>query len=419
MRIAVVGGGSTYTPELADGIARLPATAGVEELTLIDPAEDRLGVIGPFAARLFARHDHPGRVAWTGDLDRGLDGADVVLIQLRVGGQSARISDETFPLECGRVGQETTGAGGLAKALRTVPVVLDVARRAAVRAAEDAWIIDFTNPVGIVTRALLDEGHRAVGLCNVAIGLQRRFANLLGVDPESIRLDHVGLNHLTWVRAVDIDGVDRLPALLADHATAIADEVGLPPDLLRTLGCVPSYYLRYYYAHDEVVGAERDEVPRGQRVADIEARLLEMYADPTLDEKPDLLMQRGGAYYSEAAVGLIGALRGPTPQRHVANVRNGTTLPFLGADSVIEVPCTVDPTGPVPDPVDPVAPDLAGLIAHVDAYERLAVDAAVRGGRERVYRALLAHPLVGQHRLADGLTDRLFAANAAYLDRAP
>jgi 6-phospho-beta-glucosidase len=415
MRIAVVGGGSTYTPELADGIARLPATADVEELRLIDPAGDRLGVVGPFAARLFARHGHAGRVTWTADLDRGLDGADVVLIQLRVGGQAARISDETFPLECGCVGQETTGAGGLAKALRTVPVVLEVAGRA----PDDAWIVDFTNPVGIVTRALLDAGHRAVGLCNVAIGFQRRFAGLLGVEPEAIRLDHVGLNHLTWERAVTVDGADRLPELLADHGDAIADEVGLPVGLLRTLGCVPSYYLRYFYGHDEVVAEEWGQATRGQRVADIEARLLDLYADPALDEKPDLLMQRGGAYYSEAAVGLIGSLRSAEAATHVANVRNDGTLPFLDDDSVIEVPCSVDAAGPRPVPVGPVAPDLAGLIAHVDAYERLAVDAALRGGRERVYRALLAHPLVGQHTLAECLTDRLLAANASALSWLP
>ena len=415
MRIAVVGGGSTYTPELADGIARLPATAGVEELCLIDPAADRLGVIGPFAARLFARHGHAGRVTWTSDLDRGLDGADVVLIQLRVGGQAARISDETFPLACGCVGQETTGAGGLAKALRTVPVVLDVAGQT----PERAWIVDFTNPVGIVTRALLDAGHRAVGLCNVAIGFQRRFAGLLGVDPDAIRLDHVGLNHLTWERAVYVGEVDRLPQLLADHGAEIANEVGLPVGVLRTLGCVPSYYLRYFYGHDEVVAQERGQATRGQRVSDIEARLLTLYADPALDEKPDLLMQRGGAYYSEAAVGLIGSLRGFPSATHVANVRNDGTLPFLDGDSVIEVPCSVDVGGPRPEPVGAVGPDLAGLIAHVDAYERLAVDAALRGGRERVYRALLAHPLVGQHSLAECLTDRLLAANASFLGWAP
>src|SRR5690348_15331700 len=216
MKIAVVGGGSTYTPELVDGFARLRDAAGlhVDELVLVDPAEDRLGVVGPFSARIFAHYGHPGRVTWTSDVDSGVTDADVVIIQLRVGGQAARISDETFPLDCGCVGQETTGAGGFAKALRTVPVVLDVATRAARLARPDAWIVDFTNPVGIVTRALLDAGHRAVGLCNVAIGFQRRFAALLGVAPEAVTLDHIGLNHLTWERRALVDGVDRLPELL-------------------------------------------------------------------------------------------------------------------------------------------------------------------------------------------------------------
>src|SRR6266516_142217 len=208
MKIAVVGGGSTYTPELVDGFARL--FPDVRELVLIDPARERLGVVGPFAARIFSHYGHAGKVTFTEDLDAGLADTSVVIIQLRVGGQRARISDETFPLECGRIGQETTGAGGLAKALRTVPVVLDVAERAARLAAPGAWIIDFTNPVGILTRALLDAGHRAVGLCNVAIGFQRRFAAMLGVAPESVILDHVGLNHLTWERAVLVNGTDVL-----------------------------------------------------------------------------------------------------------------------------------------------------------------------------------------------------------------
>jgi len=415
MKIAVVGGGSTYTPELADGFARLRAVLPVEELTLIDPAIDRLGVVGAFSARLFAHHGNPGRVTWTSDLDTGLDGADVVLIQLRVGGQAARISDETFPLEYGCVGQETTGAGGLAKALRTVPVILQVADRVSRRAAPNAWIIDFTNPVGIVTRALLDAGHRAVGLCNVAIGFQRRFARILGVEPASVVLDHIGLNHLTWERAVLVDGVDALPKLLADHLPDLAAEVGSEPRVLTTLGCVPSYYLRYFYAHDEVVAEQRGAATRGQRVAEIEAALLEMYADPALEEKPDLLMQRGGAYYSEAAVGLIASLDGNAPSPHAANVRNAGTLPFLDEDSVIEVTCDVDRDGPRPRPVGPVTPELSGLIAHVSGYEHLAVDAALRGGRERVYRAMLAHPLVGQHTLAENLTDRLLAANASHL----
>src|SRR5215216_567804 len=252
MKLAVVGGGSTYTPELVDGFARLRDTLPVTELVLVDPAPDRLELVGGLARRIFAKQGHPGRVVTTADLDAGIDGADAVLLQLRVGGQAARNEDETWPLECGCVGQETTGAGGLAKALRTVPVVLDIAERVR-RTNPDAWIIDFTNPVGIVTRALLSQGHKAVGLCNVAIGFQRRFAQALGVSPDEVSLDHVGLNHLTWERAVWLNGEDVLPKLLPEFVGELADALHLPAELLLHLGVVPSYYLRYYYAHDEVV----------------------------------------------------------------------------------------------------------------------------------------------------------------------
>src|SRR4029077_20759177 len=201
MKVAVIGGGSTYTPERVDGIARLTQTSLVSELVLVDPDEGRRAVVGPVSARIMRAYGHPAAVSWTADLDEGPDGRGAVLLQLRVGGQAARQRDETWPLDCGCVGQETTGAGGLAKALRTVPVVLEIAERTARRADPAAWIIDFTNPVGIVTRALLDAGHRAVGLCNVAIGFQRHFAALLGAEPGQVALDHVGLNHLTWERA--------------------------------------------------------------------------------------------------------------------------------------------------------------------------------------------------------------------------
>ncbi len=415
MKIAVVGGGSTYTPELVDGFARLGAQLGLTELALVDPAADRLDVVGPLARRMFLHYGHPGRVTWTADLDSGLAGASVVIIQLRVGGQAARISDETFPMDCGCVGQETTGAGGLAKALRTVPVVLDVAARAARYAAPDAWLVDFTNPVGIVTRALLDAGHRAVGLCNVAIGFQRRFAELLGVAVEEVRLDHLGLNHLTWERAAYVAGVDRLPELLRTRLPELAAGVELPAPLLSTLGSVPSYYLRYFYCHDAVVRADRWGPTRGQRVAEIEAELLRAYADPTLVTKPALLAERGGAYYSEAAVGLIASLLTGDGAVHAVNVRNAGTMPFLPAESVIEATCRVAGHGAGPVPSTPLGPAMYGLIGAVSAYEELALDAALRGGRSRVYAALLAHPLVAQHDLAEALTDKLLAAGAEHL----
>ena len=416
MRIAVVGGGSTYTPELVDGLGRLYDVLPVEELVLVDPASDRLELVGGLGRRILARLGHPARLTTTTDLEPALDGIDAVLLQLRVGGQAARLEDETWPLECGCVGQETTGAGGLAKALRTVPVVLDIAERVRT-AAPDAWIIDFTNPVGIVTRALLQEGHRAVGLCNVAIGFQRRFADWLDVAPERVQLDHVGLNHLTWERAATVDGVDRLPELLAGHGPEVAESLELPVELLRVLGVVPSYYLRYFYAHDEVVAEQRSTGSRAARVAEIERDLLAMYADPALDEKPALLAERGGAYYSEAAVQLAASLLGrpEAPTTQVVNLRNDGTMSFLPDDAVIEVPATVDRSGVRALAPAPLAPLYAGLVAAVTSYEHLALDAALRGGYDRVFQALLAHPLVGQADIAHGLADRLIAHNRDHL----
>ncbi|BBC95962.1 MULTISPECIES: 6-phospho-beta-glucosidase [Streptomyces] len=418
MKLTVVGGGSTYTPELVDGFARLRDTLPVEELVLVDPDAERLELVGGLARRIFARQGHGGRIVTTADLDAGIDGADAVLLQLRVGGQAARRQDETWPLECGCVGQETTGAGGLAKALRTVPVVLDIAERVR-RGNPRAWIIDFTNPVGIVTRALLHAGHRAVGLCNVAIGLQRKFADRLGVTPQDVHLAHVGLNHLTWETAVRLggpEGENVLPKLLAEHGDAIADDLRLPRALLDRLGVVPSYYLRYFYAHDEVVRELRTKPSRAEEVARMERELLEMYGDPALDEKPALLAERGGAYYSEAAVDLAAALlRGEGSPYQVVNTLNKGTLPFLADDAVIEVQAAVGPTGPAPLPVPEVDPLYAGLIANVTAYEELALEAALRGGRDRVFRALLAHPLIGQYEYAETLTDRLIAHNREHL----
>ncbi|MEV8374828.1 6-phospho-beta-glucosidase [Kribbella sp. NPDC056861] len=414
MKLTVVGGGSTYTPELIDGFARLRDSLPVSELVLVDPAADRLELVGGLAERIFAKQGHPGRVVTTSNLDEGIEGADAVLLQLRVGGQAARGQDETWPLECGCVGQETTGAGGLAKALRTVPVVLDIAERVR-KSNPDAWIIDFTNPVGIVTRALLTEGHKAVGLCNVAIGFQRKFARMLGVTPEEVALDHVGLNHLTWERGVRVNGENVLPKLLASHSAELADELHLPAELLLQLGVVPSYYLRYFYAHDEVVRELKEKPSRAAEVAAIEKELLDLYADPSLDEKPALLEQRGGAYYSEAAVALASSLLNDTGDVQVVNTFNNGALPFLPDDAVIEVPATVGAAGTTPLPISPLEPLYAGLVANVTAYENLALEAALKGGAERVFNALLAHPLIGQIEYANQLTDKLLAHNREYL----
>lgn len=416
MKIAVVGGGSTYTPELVNGAAGLGGAATVNEMFLIDPDRDRLEIVGPFCRRVLRAMDHSARVRWTTRLDVGLDGADAVVVQLRVGGQAARARDETWPLEYGCLGQETTGVGGLAKAMRTVPVVLDVAERVRRWAAPSAWIVNFTNPVGIVTRALLDAGHRAVGLCNVAITLQRHLAGLLDVAPARVRLDHVGLNHLTWARAAVVDGRDRLPELLDTARDELARHLGLPAELLDHRGGIPSYYLRYFYRHDAEVAALRGAPTRAGQVAELERRLLAQYADPELDRTPELLSRRGGAHYSAAALLLLDALVGTGAGVQAVDVRNAGTFPFLPADAVVEVPAAVDRTGARPLPAPPLDAGIRGLVAHVAAYEELALDAALHGGRRRVETALLAHPLVGQWDTAVRLADRLLAENAAYLD---
>jgi 6-phospho-beta-glucosidase len=417
LKIAVIGGGSTYTPELIEGFTRRPDRLPIDELVLLDIDPERLEVVGGLAQRMLDKLDWTGRLVSTGNRDAAIDGADYVLVQLRVGGQAARLVDETLPLRFGTVGQETTGAGGFAKALRTVPVVLELAEETARRAARGAWLVDFTNPVGIVSQALLDEGHRAIGLCNVAIGLQRMLAKRLNVTPDRVELEHVGLNHLTWERAARIDGRDRLPELLERDGDELAAHVGLPAEVVRAIGAIPSYYLRYYYLTDDVVREQRDGRSRAQDVIDIEARLLELYRDQALAEKPALLEDRGGAYYSEAAAQLIASLHDGAGDVQVVDIRNDGALPDLPAHAVVEIPARIDKEGAHPLPLAPLAPEMRGLVEEVKAFETLAVDAARSGDRRTALRALLANPLVRGRANPSELLDALLDANRKHLPR--
>jgi 6-phospho-beta-glucosidase len=407
MKLAVIGAGSTYTPELVSGLSRERERVPLDELVLHDIDADRREVVGGLAQRMLDRQGYGGALTLTGELDRALDGADFVLVQIRVGGQEARLRDETIPVACGCIGQETTGAGGLAKALRTVPVVLDIAERAREHAAGGAWIVDFTNPVGIVTRALLDAGHRAVGLCNVAIGFQRAIAASMGVEPDRVLVDQVGLNHLTWIRAVYLDGRDVIDDVLALHMNAVTAQSELPAELITELGAIPSYYLRYFYTEDERLAEMRTGKPRAQEVAEIERELLDMYRDPALAEKPALLERRGGAFYSEAATQLVAALASDSGDAQVVDVRNGGTVRGLAEDDVVEVPARIGRDGAEPLQQAPLAPELLGLVQHVAAYERLAAEAAVSGDGEIAAKAMLAHPLVGQWPLSRHLLAKM------------
>jgi 6-phospho-beta-glucosidase len=417
VKVVVVGGGSTYTPELIEGFANRDSALHVEDLVLLDVDAERLDVVGGLARRMLERRGWPGRLSLTTEQDGAFEGADFVLLQIRVGGQATRFVDETLPHRFGCIGQETTGPGGFAKALRTVPVVLDIAEQATRRATPGAWIIDFTNPVGIVTQALVDAGFRAIGLCNVAIGMQRTFAQRFGVEPDRVELEHVGLNHLSWERAIRVDGKDVLPGLLETDGAWLADMVSLPEELVQALRAVPSYYLRYFYMTDVVLAEQLAGKSRAEDVMAIERDLLERYRDPELAEKPKQLEERGGAFYSEAAAQLIAALATDAGDVQVVNLRNEGAIPGLPADEVVEVGARVGRGGVTPVAVAPLGPELLGLILQLKAYERLTIQAALSGDRHTALLALLANPLVAQYATADPLLDALLDANRRFLPR--
>jgi 6-phospho-beta-glucosidase len=387
----------------------------VEELTLLDIDADRLAIVGGLAERILSECGWPGRLVLSTDHTEALTNANYVVCQLRVGGQQARFVDETLPHEFGCIGQETTGAGGFAKALRTVPVVLELARELERVGAPDAWFVNFTNPVGIVTQALLDAGHRAIGLCNVAIGLQRRIAAALEVAPSRVELEHVGLNHLTWERAVRVDGTDRLDELLDVDGERWADHLELPLSVMQTLRTLPSYYLRYYYLPDEVLAEQLRGPSRAEQVMEIERTLLEMYRDPNLRHKPELLAERGGAFYSEAAAQLIASLHSGTGDVQVVDIANHGTLAGLDDDDVVEVPARITRSGASPLPQAALAPELGGLVGQVKAYERLAARAAITYDPDIALEALLANPLVPSWGIAERMLPRLLDANRDHL----
>jgi 6-phospho-beta-glucosidase len=417
VKIAVVGGGSTYTPELVEGFVGREDRLPVDELVLLDVDAARLEVVGGLAERMLKRVGWGGSLTLTSRRDEALDGAQFVIVQLRVGGQGARLSDETIPLRFGCVGQETTGPGGFAKALRTVPVVLELAEDVSRLAAPGAWLVDFTNPTGLIMQALLDEGHRALGLCNVAINMQRGFAEDLGVEPERVQLEHVGLNHLSWERAVSVDGVDRLPEILDSAIDAVAERSGMPADLLRAIRAVPSSYLHYYYFTNEVLERQRSGRTRAEEVMEIEAGLLDLYRDPSLDVKPKLLERRGGAYYSDAAAALVASLHAGTGDVQVVNVRNEGAVPNLADEAVVEIPARIDHDGAHPIPLAPLEPEMFGLVEHAKAYELLTARAALSGDREIALKALMTNPLVGDYGIARPLLDALLEANREHLPR--
>lgn len=430
LKLAVIGGGSTYTPELIEGF--LAPEWPVREVVLVDTDLRRLEIVGGLAARMVAAAGDPFRLTLTDDRAPALDGADVVITQLRVGGQAARILDERVSLAHGVVGQETTGPGGFAKALRTIPVILDINREMAVR-CPGAWLVNFTNPSGLITEALQRHGRgRFVGLCNYPLTLKMNAAKALDVDEARVTLAYFGLNHLSWSRVL-VDGADRteelIEIMIAQPAHRELSGFAYAPERLRALGLIPSGYLRYYYETERMV-RELRKAPqtRGELVREVEARLLAQYADATITAKPPELQQRGGAWYSTAAVRLIRDLWQGEGREHILNVPNRGALPFLPPDDIAETPVRVDAGHLTVRPVlaerdggyyvgEHRAPDeVISLIRRVKQYEVLAVQAAVERSRALARQALAAHPLLdGKHAVIPVLMDDLLAAHREYI----
>jgi 6-phospho-beta-glucosidase len=427
LKVTVIGGGSSYTPELIKGFLDRVETFPLDELWLVDISQERLDIVGGFARRMVQAHGAPFRVHLTTDRERGIEGASYVLTQLRVGGMAARREDEYLGRRWGLIGQETTGVGGMAKALRTIPVILDIA--ADMRAlAPGALLVNFTNPAGLVTEALSRHAPDvpAVGVCNVPITAKmmilQELEQVLGeaIDPARAQLDTLGLNHLSWHRGFQVDGTDYWPMVMKGYIAKMRaePEPEWPPELLEHLGMIPNYYLQYYYFTERKLAEQErwDETgSRAEQVMAIEKQLLAEYAEPDRTEPPEDLMKRGGAWYSTLATQLLNAHFNDLNEVHVVNVAHRGAVPGWPEDWVLEMPARVGRAGVEPLPAEPLPPAQFGLLAHVKSYEILTVEAAVHGDRRAAYLALLAHPLGPSADKIDALLDDMLQTNRAYL----
>lgn len=431
MKVCVIGGGSTYTPELLEGLLDRRETLGLDEIHLHDVDQRRLEVLGPLAARMAGRAGPGGvdsgvRITWGTDRLEAIAGSTFVVSQMRVGGMDARGRDEQLGREFDLVGQETVGVGGLANALRTVPVALAIAADIA-EAAPDATLLNFTNPAGLVTEALVRHSLvQTIGLCNIPWTMRARIASSLDVEPATVQLESVGLNHLSWVRRVVVDGQDRTAEVIEQSAAAAerragSDDPAAEPawsgDELRELGAMPNPYLRYFRFTDRWVERQHHVPTRAAAVAEIEAALLEQYADPDLATKPPELAHRGGAFYSEAAAELMVDLVAGRGAIHVVNTRNDGAIPGLADDTVVEVAARIGNRSVAPIAVEPLRPDVAELIRAVKASELATIAAAVDGDHAAGIDGLVAHPLGPTREQAPAVWARLLELNRGWLGR--
>ena len=428
VKIAVIGGGSSYTPEIIEGLLKRRKELPLRELWLTDiPAgKEKLDVVAALTRRMVARFGDPFPVRTTLDRAEALDGADFVLSQFRVGMLDARIRDEQIPMRHGALGQETVGAGGFAKALRTIPVALDICRDME-RLCPEAFLVNFTNPSGVVTEAVSRYSKvKVIGLCNNPINIERWLAQKFDVTPADVRVEFVGCNHLVWGNRVFVRGADvtrqALEKLAGDSSMSMKNIPAQewPRDLVLSLGAFPNPYHLYYYLHDVMLAdmleqARLGKPTRGEEVRKVEAELFQKYRDPHLDVKPEELSRRGGTLYSEAAVRLIDSIHNDRADIQCVDTLNRGALLDLPEDVVVEVSCVITASGPVPVGVGRLRPQILGLLQLIKAFEALTIEAAVHGDRGAALQALTLNPLVPSAGVAARILNDILAENADYL----
>lgn len=429
IKVATIGGGSSYTPELVEGFIKRYDELPITELWLVDVEEgkEKLEIVGNLAKRMVAKAGLPIDVHLTLNRREALDGADFVTTQLRVGLLDARIKDEKIPLKYGVIGQETNGPGGLFKAFRTIPVILDICKDME-ELCPDAWLINFTNPAGMVTEAVhrYTNHKKIVGLCNVPIGVEHGLAKLFDVEPERIRIDFGGLNHMVFAKKVYIDGVDRTEEAVQLYARPKEEQsmknvfaAAWEPEFIETLGVIPCPYHRYYFKTDEMLAEElessKTKGTRGEVVKEVERELFEKYKDPNLDIKPPELEKRGGAHYSDAACNLISSIYNDKKDIQYVNTINNGALPFLPKDTVVEVSSVITKEGPKPLAIGDLPMACQGLIYSIKSFELAAIEAAVTGDYKKALLAMVINPLVPGDKVAKQILDEMLEAHKDYL----
>lgn len=413
MKISIVGAGSSYTPELLEEMCNRRDTLPVKEIVLYDINKERLDIMTGFCQRFAAKRDLDVKIRSTMSLEDAVEGADFVDTQIRVGGNEQRVIDEKIPLKYGLVGQETTGAGGMMKAFRTIPVMLEVAR-CMEKLSPNGWIINYTNPTGLVTEAVTRYTNANIaGFCSGGIFPKMWAKQAMGIDYKRVQYDYVGLNHMNFISNVTIDG---RPITQEEFEKLAAENDAVNPELTKLLGVLTSPYLQWYYQTQQKVGKVlAAPMTRGQEVQMLEKEVYAGYADPNNADKPAALAKRGGGGYSEVAMNFVNAVYNNVDTEMVVNVPNKGAIPFLPDSAVVEIPCLVNRRGMSPLHVANVPPMCWGLIAAVKNYEQLAVEAAVEGDVTKMKWALLAHPLVREYDLVEKLVPELLEANKAYL----